>query len=142
MRARKLEQHHALIFALYYNQEPPTDATRIIITTRSFMAKACAKEANSVVQRLLQSKPRGVALLDEVDEGSLGEMFGCTASCAEMLTARDPGQAMLAGFAPCHNLGGRRDEPDRGLALLLLRGCAPLRLREAQRFGEDRAPLL
>eukprot|EP00439_Symbiodinium_sp_Y106_P059146 s4513_g8.t1 len=54
-RARKLELHHGLIFELYYNQEPPTEATRIIITTRSFMTKACAKEASSVVQHLLRA---------------------------------------------------------------------------------------
>ena len=56
----------------------------IIITTRSFTAKACARQANSVAHRLLRRKPRGVAFLDDVEEGSLRDLFAYTSACKEM----------------------------------------------------------
>ena len=86
---------------------------------------------DTVLHRPLQSKPRGVVFLDEVDEGSLMEMFACTATCKEMLTTQDPGEAMLAGITFPHATTWAT-----ATALALLPGSALLRLRETRRFGQ------
>ena len=107
----------------------------IIITTRSFTAKACVRQANSVAHRLLRRKPRGVAFLDDVEEGSLRDLFAYTSACKEMgLGFRDgcstsgPSHVRFEHFAPCYNLGSRRNEPGNGVG-------APARLCTPNKTG-------